>query len=240
MSIVVTTTVVYRTAIDVIKRSLRMLGVFSTGEEPSADEARDALTALNALMGSLSNGGMVYAKTLDTIAIAAGTQSITVGPSGDTETDRPVQVLSQSYLQMGDVSYPLSIYTLQKYNSVGLKTVQGIPCAIWPQMDMPDITLTFWPVPDQAMTLKLWSNKLIASFPSLTTEVMLPPGYEEALAYLLAEAIAPEYEVAVPASVLRGAQRARRTLKRTNLQVPILALPGEVVGRPVFVDIREL
>jgi hypothetical protein len=84
------------------------------------------------------------------------------------------------------------------------------------------VTVTLWPVPNQAMTLYLWSDKLISSFPTLTGTVSLPPGYEEALAYILAETIAPEYEVQVPVAVSKGAARGRRVLKRTNYQVPTL------------------
>jgi hypothetical protein len=240
MSIVVTTTVTYRTALDVIKRSMRMLGVYPMGEEPSADEARDCLTALNALMGTLSNTGLVYAKTLDTIALSAGDSSLTIGPSGDTVSDRPVQVLPQSYILLDDVSYPVEILTLQRYNALGVKDTQGIPCGIWPQMGMENVTLTLWPVPDQAMTLKLWSVKEIATFTALNTQVLMPPGYEDALAYLLAEAIAPEYERPLPREVERGVGRSRRLLKRTNLEVPQLSMPAEVLGYPQFVDIRQV
>jgi hypothetical protein len=210
------------TALSLIKRSLRMLGVYSIGEDLSDEEAQDALSALNALMGSLSNGGMVFAKTVDPIALSAGQSSVTVGPTGTAATDRPVRVLSESYVQYGDVSYGLEVYTLQQYNDITLKTVQGIPVALWVQPDVPDVTVTLWPVPNQAMTLYLWSDKLISSFPTLTGTVSLPPCYEEALAYILAETIAPEYEVQVPVAVSKGAARGRRVLKRTNYQVPTL------------------
>lgn len=228
------------TALDTLKRSLRMLGVYATGEEPRAQEASDGLAAFNALIGTMSNGGMVYAKSLDSISIAAGTSSITVGPSGGTVTTRPVQVLDDSYVLIDTVSYPLKELTLQQYNDLGLKTVQGIPRFFWVQPSMPNITVTLWPVPDQAMTLKLWSSKPLSSALSLTTELSFPPGYEDAFAYLLAEALAPEYAVSLTSEMLRGVGRSRRLLKRTNLEVPKLSMPNAVLGNPVFLDIREL
>lgn len=214
------------TALDLMKRSMRMLGVYSIGEEPSAEEAQDALLTLNATLGALSNTPIVYAKTLDSIAITAGSSSVTVGPSGATVTTRPVDVSSDSYVLVDTTSYPLSIFTQHQYNGIAWKAQAGIPEGIWCQMDMPDITVTFWPVPSQAMTLKLWSVKLLASFPALTTVVSLPPGYEDGLAYLLAEALAPEYDVEVPAAVLRGVQRARNSL--TTFEPPMLTLPAEL------------
>lgn len=216
------------TALDIIKRSLRMLQVYSIGEQPSAEESQDCLTALNELMGTLSNGAMIYVKTLDTINLVASDPSITVGPTGDTVTLRPVRVLDESYITLSGVSYPLKLLTLQEYNDIGVKATAGIPVGIWVQPDMPNITITFWPVPSQAMTLNLWSDKLLSSFPTLTTTVTLPPGYEEGLAYILAVTIAPEYEVTPSNEVKAGASRSRRILKRTNFQVPKLRLdvPG--------------
>lgn len=228
------------TALDLIKRSMRMLGVYSIGEDPSPDESQDSLTALNSLLGSMANSPqLIYAKTLDTIALTAADASITVGPTGETVTTRPVEVLPESYVVLSGVSYPLAVFTLQQYVGIPVKASQGIPAGLWPQMDMPNITLTFWPVPSSAMTLNLWSNKQVTTFPALTTVVTLPPGYEEMLAYLLAEAMAPEFDVdPVPVAVVRGAGRARRVLKRTNLQVPTLALPSIMLGGG-WVDYRD-
>lgn len=216
------------TALDILKRSVRMLGVYATGENPSADESQDALAALNALLAEVSNGAMVYAKTLDVIALAASQTSVTVGPSGTTITARPVNVLPESYIVLSGVSYPLDVFTLQQYNSISVKATSGIPVGIYVQPDMPNVTITPWPVPSQAMTLNLWSDKVLASFPSLTTVVSLPPGYENGLPPMLAVQIASEYEVEPPASVVQAAMRARRVLKRTNLQVPrlVLDVPG--------------
>lgn len=217
------------TALDVLKRSMRMLGVYSIGEDPSAEETADGIAAFNALIGTLSNGPMIYAKTLDTIALSATVGSITVGPTGGTVTSRPVRVLPQSYITYQGVSYPLDILTLQEYNDVPVKATQGIPVGIWVQPDMPDITVTFWPIPSEAMTLNLWSDKVLSSTLTPTTQLSFPPGYEDAFAYLLAEAIAPEYEVdPLPKAVEVGASRSRRLLKRTNRQIPRQAMdvPG--------------
>jgi hypothetical protein len=218
------------TAIDILKRSMRMLGVFSTGEEPSADETADGLTTLNALIGTLSNSSMVYAKTLNSISVSASTASITVGPSGTTITPRPVRVLEESYILIGSDSYPLQVLTLQQYNSISDKTSEGTPEAIHVQADMPNITISFWPVPSDAVTLKLWSDKLIASTLSAATVLSLPPGYEDALAYLLAEAIAPEYETEPSRSVMAGVMRSRRLLAQTNLQISPLSMPAALCG----------
>jgi hypothetical protein len=227
------------TALDLIKRSMRLLGVYAIGEQPSSEEAQVGLTALNAMLDSLANSGqLVYAKSLDSISLSAGTAAYTVGPSGGTVSIRPVEVLDECYVVQDDVSYPISLITLQQYNALDLKTVQGIPRLMWVQPDMPNVTLTFWPVPDQAYTLKLWSNKVITGTLALTTTISLPPGYLRMLAYLLAEELSAEFQVPVPQSVATIAAQSRRMLKRTNLEVPQLSIYDFTA--PVFIDIREM
>lgn len=216
------------TALDLIKRSLRMLGVYSIGEEPSAEEAQDALEALNALMGSLSNTSMVYAKTLDTIALTAGVSAITVGPSGTTITARPIEVLGESYIANGTVTYPLNVFNGAQYSDIAVKTTQGIPEAIWPLMNMPNAQITLWPVPIGSLSLCLWSIKQLATFPGLTTAVSLPPGYEDALAPILAETLSPEYGVDPSATVLRLATRGRKNIAATNFEAPMLKMPAGI------------
>lgn len=227
MAIVVSSTSA-TTALDIIKRALRLLGVYPKGEDPDPEESADGLSSLNDLLDELSLGSMVYAKTLDAISVAANQASVTVGPSGATVTARPIQVLDESYIAIGTQTYPLQVFTLQEYNDIGLKAQTSIPRGIWPQMDMPNITLTLWPVPGQDMTLNLWSQKVITSFPGLTSVVSLPPGYNKALAYLLAIDLAPEYEVEPSPTVVRGAASAKRMVAAKNFEAPMLTLPPEI------------
>lgn len=228
------------TALDVIKRSLRLLGVYSAGEDLSADESQDGLSALNALMDSLSNDSLqVFARSVDAIALSAGTASVTVGPSGGTVTTRPVEVLDESYLRIGSTDYPLDLLTLDEWNAIGTKTLSGLPAALYVQPDMPDITVHIWPQPSEAATLYLWSRKQIRQFTSLTTELNLPPGYERMLAFMLAEELAPEYEREPSPTVRQKAAAARRSIKRTNLEVPVLDMPPGVPDGTMYRDIRS-
>lgn len=220
------------TALEIIKRSMRLNGVYNIGEEPSADESADMLSALNAMLDSMATESLlVYAQTLDAIPLTAGLASVTVGPTGTFVTTRPVSVLDASSITYGSTVYPLSVVTLQDYNDISTPSTSGIPQAIHCLMDMPDITVTPWPLPSAAMTLNLWSNKQIRSFTSLTTAVALPPGYDRLLANCLAVETAPEFGIDAPASVHRIAAAARRTLKRGNVQVPSLEMPYGVPSR---------
>lgn len=222
------------TALGIIKRSLRLLGVYAKGEEPSADESAEALEALNALMGSLSNTPMVYAKTLDTIPLTGGVASITVGPGTTPGQRRPLKVLDESYIENGSTTYPLRVFTDQQYSDILVKTAQGNPEAIWPLMSMPDVQITFWPVPIGGLTLQLWSIKALSSFPELTTEVSLPDGYEDLLAHELGDALGPEYQTALPPAAVQRLRMLRRNIATTNLEVPMLAQPAQIASSGHF------
>lgn len=215
------------TAIDIIKRSLRLIGAYSIGESPSSEESSDGLAALNSMLDSMAGENLlIHAQSLDAITLSANVASYTVGPSGSTITTRPVEVLASSYIDYQNVSYPLVVDTLADYNLIPVKSlIAGIPNQLYASMTVPNITVTLWPVPSATMTLNLWSNKQFKTFASLTDPVDLPPGYDEMLAFCLAEVIAPEYQLEAPPSVLRKAAYSRKVLKRTNTEVPRLRMP---------------
>lgn len=221
------------TALDSIKRAMRLIGAISIGETPSDEEAADGLEALNAMLDSFANDKQViYAPTLDTIAWAPSTPSYTVGPTGTFPTSRPVTLLNSCYFDWGGVSYPLKSITVDEYNEISLKGLNTtIPQYIWLNPTFPDATVTLWPTPSTAVSVKLWSNKVLQAIPSLTTDLALPPGYKDFIDYNLAERIAPEYEAQVPMAVAKHAMLTRKALARTNfvsqkMMYPIGSLPG--------------
>lgn len=227
------------TALDIIKRAMRLNGTYASGETVSADESADGLTALNSMVESMANEGLlIYTQTLNAITLSSGTAAYTVGPSGGTVTARPVKVLESSYIVYGGISYPLEILTINDYNDIPQKTGNGsVPSYLYVLPSMPDITVTAYPTPGATMTLNLWSNKVLQSFTSLTDVVSLPPGYDRMLAYNLAVELAPEYKINANPSVLSIAVHSRRVLKRTNTKPPLLRLPATLAGS-VRSDIR--
>jgi hypothetical protein len=219
------------TALDLIKRAHRLIGVYSIGEAPSADECSTSLEALNAMLDSWANESlMIYAATLDSITLTPGQGLYTVGPTGSTVTVRPISVDESSYIEWNGISYPLDVVTLQEYNAICLKSLQTtMPYVLWYQPAMPDGQVTLYPAPSASMTLKLWSWKALGSV-GLTDTFTLPPGYKKAIAYNLAAEIAPEYEVGISPAVAKGAVMSKKLLKRTNLQVPTLGFDSSVIG----------
>lgn len=229
------------TALDIIKRAMRLIGVISIGETPTDEEAADALTSLNGMMASLGNSPqMIFARTNQQLSLVANTASYTVGPSGGLVTTRPVEVLQSSKIIYQGVTYPLVKWTLQDYQQITVPTTSGIPTGFYAQMDMPDIRLTFWPVPSVSMVFDMWSDKQITEFATLTQQLSMPPGYDRALATMLAVEIAPEYEREPSPNLMRLCAQSRRMLKRTNAEVPRLQMPYGIPKNNTYMDWRSM
>lgn len=224
-------------AIDIIKRAMRLCRVYDIGQEPSADEAQDGLDALNAMLDSWSTERlMVYVNTSVSVPFAIGVSSHTVGPTGDVVTPRPVQVTEATYVSYNGIDYPIQLINQEEYNALPLKTIQGIPSFLYANMELPNVTLYLFPTPGQNVTLKLVSQDALTEFPDLTTDVSFPPGYEKALAYSLAEEIAPEFGVQLDPQVVKTAMISRKKIKRINTVVPVMDSPAATVKQRYYIQ----
>lgn len=224
------------TALQIIKRATRLIGVTGIDTPLSSEESADGFEALNSMLGSWANEKlMIYAPTLDVVALTPGQAAYTIGPGAGIDTARPTSIDPMSYVLWGNVSYPLVVLTAAEYNAICVKDLDAtIPQAIWYLPTFPNGQITLYGVPSDAMTLYLWSTKPFTAFASVTDVVNLPPGYDEALAYNLAVKIAPEYERSASPDVKTTAVMSKKLLKRTNFEPLPLGFPGEVLPQRQF------
>jgi hypothetical protein len=120
----------------------------------------------------------------------------------------------------GGLDYPMSVLTLQSYEMIGLKTLNGPwPKALYFNPGEDSGNLFIWPSPAQG-ELHLFANTLFARYDSLYDPVSLPQGYSMALRWCLAERLMPMYGKNSPtqiALIQQYAGQAKATLKRTNM-----------------------
>lgn len=218
------------TALDLITRAMRIIKVYGTGETVSDAEATDGLASLNAMLEDWANENlMLHVAKLNAIVLTPALASYTVGPSGSTITDRPVSIDPGTYIEIGGISYPLEVITLDQYNSIALKTLDtSIPQYIYYSPTFPNATVTLYPVPAVTGTLNLWTWKPISTFANLTDVVSMPPGYVNAIVYNLAEYLAPEFGADIHISVHSKASSLKKKLKRTNFTPMFLEIPDSV------------
>lgn len=200
------------TALGIIKSAMRKSGILVKSEDPSADEADDALDMLNDLLASWSNDSMVvYARTLESFTLSGGVASYTIGSGGAFNTVRPIKIIS-AYVRSGGIDYPLEIESEENYDAVSLKTTGSIPEFIIFSNAFPLATLTLYPQPATAYTLFIRTEKQLSSF-TLSQDVDLPPGWKRALIHNLAVELAPEYGQQISPEVYEIAKESKAEIR---------------------------
>lgn len=205
------------TAADLIERSMRVLGQLNSGSTPTDDEYADGLEALNAMLASWNNPRqMCYALQEESLTLADGDASYTIGPSGDLTTTRPVEII-QAWIVESNVSYDVRLISDEQYAAIPDKTTE----ADWPEFanykaTMANGTLTVWPLPNATRTLKLQTRIALSAFTSTDTTVNLPPGWEDALVFNLAVRWAPEFQTMPSPDVKEMARETKAEIKRIN------------------------
>lgn len=143
------------------------------------------------------------------------------------------------------VDYPLTILeSREDYNKIALKAMQSWPSFIYydaaytlrtpiaggsVQYPCGNIIINPVPTPGQ-FELHILVKDVLNTFAVPSTELVLPPEYEEALEYNLALRLCAKYQIEVPVAVAGLARAALATIRSANSQVPLLQLPGDLVG----------
>jgi hypothetical protein len=224
---------------DLIKASLRKLGVLASGEEPSASEAQDALTALNAMIASWRTQSLIaYAVLPEDFAFVAGQKSYTMGPGGDWDTVRPIRVEKVQMTYTTDSPQPLNLgitmIDLDQYqNLVVPDTTSTIPQFVYVDDNFPLRRLFFYTVPQNVYPVQVFSWRSITQFPDINTTISLLDGYERALTFNLALEIAAEYgaeAVAAAGLIANQAIEAKAVIMSLNNRTGLLTCDPAIVS----------
>lgn len=213
------------TARTIIKKALNKIGALVKNEDPSSDEANDALVSLNALIASWSNDSLnIYGRTWESFTLTGGTGSYTIGTSQTFNTARPMAVL-EAYIRSGTIDYPVKIITDEAYNLIAFKSLTGIPEALNFNNAYPSATIRLYPVPSSSYSLFILSEKEVTEFTTLDTVMSLPNGWERALTYNLALELAPEYHQEPDASIVKIAMDSMGMIKLGVAKVRTMDAP---------------
>lgn len=222
------------TAGDQINSALRLIGLLAEDETPSAALSADALSAMQQMLDSWSTERLsIYATQDQVFTWPSSTATRTLGPSGNFVGVRPIELSSETYFRdtATGVSYGIKIINQQQYNDIAVKTVTSTyPQVLFVNMDMPDITMTVYPIPTTALEFHFVSVDELAQPATAATSLSFPPGYLRAFKYNLAVEIANEYGIEPPATVQRIAMSSKRNLKRINAPLDIMSLPSALGG----------
>lgn len=211
------------TAGAIIRRAFKLAGMLGIGQSLGGDYLADGLKELQLLVQQLRLVPTTeYTKT-ETVYQLAGASPVTVGPGGQVNIARPVRIERESFTRVGDIDNPLTIVDRARFASISLKdTGTTWPVVAWFDGASPVGNLHLWP--KSSAELHLVTTPSLALFADTTTEHDLPDGYEGYLGALLAECLAPLYEVELSAATRRLITTARRVIERSNVSVPQLCI----------------
>jgi len=229
-------------ASDIITRSMRLLQALGGTEVPKADEANDALTALNALLDSWSLEGLMTYETLErSFSLQVAKNSYTIGPSGaDITATRPLDIV-QAYVQdASSNNFPMRIIPMDKWNLIGNRGVgitSQIPDTLFYDPQFPNGVINVFPTPLLTYTLFYDSALNQVTFAALTTNLSMPPGYERAFVYNLAVEISSMFGIPIPAAqpgqknVAQLAAESLANVKRANIKEVISEYDGSIISK---------
>lgn len=224
------------TALDIITKALKRLGVISGIETPSADLAADGLDRLNALIETWSTESLTVWRQ-----VALGGTSVTIQPKqfyyiGPSNADivapvRPSWIDAVSWLLPGTplTEYPLQPYSQQEWERERVKLLTSTQATRYYYLpDMPNGVLFLWPMPQSAFQLWIYAPLAIVGAVTLVTTLSYPPGYSRALRDWLAIELAPELGRPVDPALLQSATEAKAQLQRVNFRPRTLDMPPGV------------
>lgn len=207
------------TVAELIRRSMKDLGVLAAEETPSAAEQSDALETLNDMLDSWAGERLVLFATLrSTHALTPSLNPHTIGDGGTFDTTRPVRIDRASITPAGasGAERDLDILSDAEWQATQGKDSVGTPTALWVESAHPLMKLWLNPIPSVADTLVLYTWQQLGRFASVNDDVDFPPGYARAFRANLAVELAPTFGVAVSGELGTIAADSKTMLKRLN------------------------
>lgn len=235
------TTLTPTTALDIIKRALRLLCVLATGEAVDGPESHDALEQLNWMIQSWDNEKLMTWYLVNEIwDISAGTGTYTIGPDSTQDFNTTLPITIESAFCRDSSSgynndYKLQVIPNDQYQDIFQKGIlTSYPKYINYVKTYPYGVINIWPIPTITLKLSLSQRKQFSQFTGLTSVVCLPPGYKTALAYNLALHLAPEYGANLDPLVIRMANETKAVLKNTNFEPVIMSTDSFLIPRRMY------
>jgi len=228
---------------DLITRAMKALQALGGNEVPSAIEASDGLTALNAMLDSWSNENLFsYAVLEQSFVLAIGVNSYTIGPGGVINVARPKDI-TQAYVQDATGNnFIMQILQRPEWNQIGDRSTNitsQLPDTMFYDPQFPLGVINIFPTPLLGYTVFFDSTVPQVDFTSLTQNLAMPPGYELAMVSNLAmQMILLGFQTTLDAKQLAMLQQvasdSKANIKRTNIKDNIANYDPAVVSRSYY------
>lgn len=196
------------------------INVAGSGESFGADDAAFFLGRLNQLIDNWNaQREAIVAEEFLTFTFVANQQDYEIGPTAAdfTVTSRPVSIEGANVLLDNVspvVSNPIVMRDYQWWLDLTVRAVSTtFPTDCYYEPSYPNGVLHFWPKPTTPYGLEIAVRQVLAQT-TINGQLVLPPGYQNALMLTLAEDCAPAYGALALGSLPLTREKARQARNR--------------------------
>jgi hypothetical protein len=196
-------------------------GIFNVSQQILSSVSTDGTTLTFPLTGSN------YGPEPATGVVIPADQPANTAPDFPIPSTRPVKIVNANILLnygtgSGLVRVPMRIVDADWWANQRVPQIETtLPTHLYYQPSFPNGQLYFWPVPQIAYPAELetWTN--LAGL-ALTDTFVMPPGYEDAVTYSLAESMCPAFGRPIDATLANLAMKARALIQGLNSDAPLI------------------
>lgn len=243
------------TPVSLIRLALRDAGVSGQGQAPNDEDNNDAFSHLNMMLAGWNRNRWLVYHLIDLFVLADGTDIYTVGPGQMFNTVRfdKIEYAFRRYVtnygglnfgsdiggfiigsdpidgpQAQGIDTPLRIITArEEYDNIVMKGLIGPPQVVFYDSAYPTSRVYFYPWPAAgSYEMHLSVKEALTAFPDLTTDINLPPEYQEALLFNLGARLRLSYQMPPDPALDRLAAASLNTIKLANTQIPRARMPA--------------
>jgi len=191
---------------------------------PDTTDLADGLIMLNDFVSLCGADRLLIPyMTSESFTLTAGTNTYTIGASGNFNTVRPMRIESAYIRDSSNVDYSLDVVNSKKdYNLVSLKGHSARPEQLTYSPIYPIGKLYFYPTPSKAETVFIDSLKQLTEYAALTTATNLPLEYKLFIKSNLAVILHPIYKTkeALSPSLVETARMSKAIIETVNARIP--------------------
>jgi hypothetical protein len=217
------------TAGDICQKAVQATGAYGARSPLTDADGELLLSLLNDMMDEWSNYSLICYEVLEqSFPLVPGQASYTIGPGGQINTTRPLKILTDpgtAYVQDSNGNnYNVQVVPRDKWNLYANRSnlvTSNFPNIMFydPQFPLGIINIT--PFPTIAYTMFFDSMLQFGEFSSLSSQVILPPGYNLAMWSNLAVLAKPffldgQMDPVIPETARRSLGAIKRTNQREN------------------------
>jgi hypothetical protein len=215
----------------VINDALVTIGVLFPFQTPSSSMSNDALNRLNEMLYSWTlERTIVYSISANTYALTSGTNAYTIGSGGSLDGTRPNSIVRANIVTPSlGLRSPLKLATTEEWSMViDQAATSTTPELLYDDYEYPLSNILLWPAPNSSSTmLELFTWQPLDQFAALSDTFDMPPGYQLAVTYNLAQILAPVYGRQMPPDAAQIAMDSLNKIRGINMPPTHVSGAGE-------------